>query len=53
MFAPSSVYWNMVFGMALGGAKQDVESIMTMQAVRENMAWLMGFVAERKDCLPA
>lgn len=52
MFVPSSLYWNMVFGMAPGEAEQDVEGIMTMQALGENMAWLMQSVRERKDSLP-
>ena len=53
MFVPSSVYWNMVFGMAPGEARQDVEGVMTMEVLGENIAWLMQAVAERGDSLPA
>lgn len=45
MFVPSSHYWNMVFGMQPGEAKQDVEGLQCMRILGENMAWLLNAVA--------
>ncbi|MDR1613005.1 MAG: flavodoxin family protein, partial [Planctomycetota bacterium] len=52
MFVPSSVYWNMAFGMTPGEAARDVEGMYTMRALGENMAWLVRSVAEGTIALP-
>lgn len=51
MFVPSSIYWNMAFGMTPGEAKQDAEGMETMHALGENMAWLLKSLAQNKDSL--
>ena len=41
MIVPGSVYWNMGFGLKEGEVKNDEEGLETMQALGENMAWLL------------
>jgi multimeric flavodoxin WrbA len=46
MIVPGSSYWNIGIGLAPGDVKNDVEGIMTMQALGANMAWLMKKINE-------
>jgi len=41
MVVPGSIYWKMGIGRDKGEAVKDEESVMTMQVLGENMAWLM------------
>ena len=41
MIVPGSVYWNMGIGRAAGDVNQDEEGLQTMQALGQNMAWLL------------
>ena len=41
MIVPGSIYWNIGFGREKGEVEKDEEGLKTMQALGENMAWLM------------
>jgi multimeric flavodoxin WrbA len=41
MIVPGSIYWNMGFGLQKGEVAADAEGVKTMQALGENMAWLL------------
>lgn len=41
MIVPGSIYWNMGFGLDKGDVEKDEEGIKTMQALGQNMAWLL------------
>jgi multimeric flavodoxin WrbA len=41
MIVPGSVYWNMGIGREKGDVEGDEEGMTTMQALGENMAWLL------------
>lgn len=52
MFIPSGNYWNMVFGMLPGEAKQDIEGIQCVRILGENMAWLLNAIATGRAATP-
>ena len=37
----TSQYWNIVYGLAPGDAKQDAEGLQTMRTMARNMAWMI------------
>jgi len=41
MIIPGSSYWNIGIGRAKGEVEQDEEGLRTMQALGQNMAWLL------------
>ncbi|MBI5196611.1 MAG: hypothetical protein HZA10_09840 [Nitrospirae bacterium] len=41
MIVPGSIYWNIGFGREKGEVEKDEEGLKTMQALGENIAWLM------------
>ena len=41
MIVPGSIYWNMGFGLDKGQVADDDEGLRTMQALGQNMAWLL------------
>jgi multimeric flavodoxin WrbA len=41
MITPGSSYWNIGIGRAKGEVEQDEEGLRTMQALGQNMAWLL------------
>ena len=41
MIVPGSIYWNIGFGREKGEVEKDEEGLRTMQALGENMAWLL------------
>jgi len=41
MIVPGSIYWNMGFGLEKGEVEKDEEGLQTMQALGQNMAWLL------------
>ncbi len=41
MIVPGSTYWNIGIGREIGDVEQDEEGMQTMQALGENMAWLI------------
>ncbi|AKB80292.1 iron-sulfur flavoprotein [Methanosarcina horonobensis HB-1 = JCM 15518] len=41
MIIPGSSYWNIGIGLAEGDVEKDEEGIRTMQALGQNMAWLL------------
>jgi multimeric flavodoxin WrbA len=41
MIVPGSIYWNMGFGLEKGEVEKDEEGLKTMQALGQNMAWLL------------
>ncbi len=41
MIVPGSIYWNMGFGLDKGEVEKDEEGLRTMQALGQNMAWLL------------
>ncbi len=41
MIVPGSTYWNFAFGRNPGEVLDDEEGMQTMQALAENMAWLL------------
>lgn len=41
MYTVGSIYWNIGLGMNPGDVEQDAEGIRTMQALGENMAWIL------------
>jgi multimeric flavodoxin WrbA len=45
MIVPGSIYWNMAIGRAKGEVEQDEEGLRTMQALGQNIAWLLKRVA--------
>ena len=45
MLVPSGNYWNMVFGLEPGEARQDLEGMQTMRTLGANMAWLLKSLA--------
>lgn len=46
MIVPGSIYWNMAFGRKPGEVADDDEGIETMQTLGQNMAWLLGKLAD-------
>ena len=46
MIIPGSSYWNIGIGRNIGDVEQDEEGVRTMQALGENMAWLLKRIAE-------
>ncbi len=45
MIVPGSTYWNMGIGKDPGDVKSDEEGMLTMEALGENMAWLLERIA--------
>ena len=41
MIVPGSSYWNIGIGRAKGEVEQDEEGLRTMEALGQNMAWLL------------
>jgi multimeric flavodoxin WrbA len=41
MIVPGSSYWNIGIGRAKGEVEQDKEGLRTMEALGQNMAWLL------------
>ncbi|MCU0631863.1 MAG: flavodoxin family protein [Methanolinea sp.] len=41
MYTVGSIYWNLGLGMNPGDVEKDSEGIRTMQALGENMAWIL------------
>ncbi len=41
MIVPGSLYWNLGIGLQPGDVQSDEEGIKTMQALGENLAWLL------------
>jgi multimeric flavodoxin WrbA len=41
MIVPGSSYWNIGLGRAIGEVEQDEEALRTMEALGQNMAWLL------------
>lgn len=41
MIVPGSIYWNMAIGRAKGEVEQDEEGLQIMDALGQNMAWLL------------
>ena len=41
MIVPGSIYWNIGIGRDIGDVEQDEEGLQTMQALGENMGWLI------------
>jgi multimeric flavodoxin WrbA len=41
MIVPGSSYWNIGIGRAKGEVEQDEEALRTMEALGQNMAWLL------------
>ena len=41
MIIPGSSYWNIGIGRAKGEVEHDEEGLRTMQALGQNMAWLL------------
>ncbi len=48
MIVPGSSYWNIGYGREVGEVQQDAEGLRTMQVLGENMAWLLGKVADHE-----
>ena len=48
MFVPGSRYWNVGIGRDKGDVLKDEEGLRTMQALGENMAWLLERTAGQK-----
>lgn len=46
MIVPGSSYWNIAFGRNPGEVANDTEGMDTMRRLGENMAWLMGKLAD-------
>ena len=46
MIVPGSSYWNVGIGRAKGEVAEDAEGLRTMRVLGENMAWLLGKLAE-------
>ena len=46
MIVPGSSYWNIGFGRNIGDVQEDTEGLQTMIDLGENMAWLLGKIAE-------
>ncbi len=45
MIVPGSTYWNMGIGKDPGDVESDEEGMLTMEALGENMAWLLERIA--------
>ncbi|WP_273266533.1 flavodoxin family protein [Flexistipes sinusarabici] len=41
MIVPGSIYWNFAFGRNVGEVENDEEGMRTMEALGENIAWIM------------
>ena len=41
MIIPGSIYWNLGIGRAIGDVEEDEEGMKTMDALGENIAWLL------------
>ena len=48
----SSTYWNDVFGLRPGEAKEDLEGLATMRNLARNMYFLMKAIEDEKEPLP-
>ena len=46
MIVPGSSYWNVGIGRAKGEVAEDEEGLRTMRVLGDNMAWLLGKLAE-------
>ncbi|MDP6542513.1 MAG: flavodoxin family protein [Phycisphaerae bacterium] len=46
MIVPGSSYWNIGMGRNIGDVQEDAEGIETMTDLGENMAWLLGRIAD-------
>ncbi|MDP7289396.1 MAG: flavodoxin family protein [Phycisphaerae bacterium] len=46
MIVPGSSYWNIGFGRNIGDVQEDAEGLQTMIDLGENMAWLLGKIAD-------
>jgi len=49
MIVPGSIYWNLGFGLQEGDVQQDSEALKTMQALGQNMAWVMKSLPARQE----
>ena len=45
----SSQYWNMVYGLTPGEAREDAEGLQTMRTLARNMVFLMKSIALGKE----
>ncbi|OPY42715.1 MAG: hypothetical protein A4E41_00152 [Methanoregulaceae archaeon PtaU1.Bin066] len=41
MYTVGSIYWNIGLGLNPGEVENDAEGLNTMQALGENMAWIL------------
>lgn len=48
MIVPGSIYWNLGFGLQEGDVQQDSEALKTMQALGQNMAWVLKSLPPRE-----
>ena len=46
MIIPGSTYWNLGYGREQGEVQEDAEALRNMANLGENMAWLLGKLAE-------
>jgi multimeric flavodoxin WrbA len=46
MIIPGSTYWNLGYGREKGEVQEDAEALRNMANLGENMAWLLGKLAE-------
>ncbi len=46
MLVPTSNYWNVIHGRAVGEATQDEEGVQIMRILAKNMAWLLNLRAQ-------
>jgi multimeric flavodoxin WrbA len=49
MIIPGSSYWNIGIGRNIGEVENDLEGMQTMQALGENMAWVLKKLAGKKS----
>lgn len=49
MIMPTSDYWNVIFGLAKGEAKQDEEGVRTLRNLAQNMAWSLKLVQNGRE----
>jgi multimeric flavodoxin WrbA len=49
MIVPGASYWNIGVGGPVGSVEDDTEGMDTMDALAENMAWLLKHTAEHRD----
>jgi multimeric flavodoxin WrbA len=49
MIIPTSNYWNVIYGMKPGEAKEDKEGTQIMRVLGKNMAWTMKVIEAGRD----